>query len=78
MTQPALSDPLTERGEPGLTERIARSVIAAKAGGEDGLVPGKTESCKEELRHPAISRRNGVIGRFQRRVEGYAHGAALS
>ena len=73
MTQPALGDPLTERGKPGLTERIAIPVVAAKARGEEGLMPGKTEGCKEELRHPAISRRDGVIGRLQRRVEGYAH-----
>jgi hypothetical protein len=73
MAQMALGDPPTERGEPSLTDGIAGSLVTAKAGDEDGFVSGQPEGCQEKLRHPAVSGRDRVIGRLQRRVKGDAH-----
>jgi hypothetical protein len=73
MAKAAHGDPPTELGKPSLADAIAAPFVAAKAGDEEGLVSSQAESCEEELRHPAISGRNRVIRRLQRRVKSDAH-----
>jgi hypothetical protein len=52
---------------------VAAPVIAAKSGGYQGVVASQPQGREEQLRDPSISRRNWMIGRFQRRVKCDTH-----
>ncbi len=60
-----------DRGEPRLPRRIAVAVIAAQPRGDKRLVPGQAQGLEQkQLRDSAVARRDRVVGRLQRRVEG--------
>ena len=65
--------PCADRRHPSLAQRVAAPVIAAKSGGYQGVVASHPQGREEQLRDPSVSRRNWMIGRFQRRVKGDTH-----
>src|SRR3954447_7761606 len=65
-----------QRGEAALALGIAGAVEAAKARGEDRLVTEVLEQGEEGARHPPVARGDGVVGGFERGVEGDPHQAA--
>src|SRR4029079_17595769 len=68
----AVRDLATLRAKPRLPPGIAR-IITAEMRGESHLVPRALERSDQRARHRPIARRDGMVGRFQRRVEGDAH-----
>jgi hypothetical protein len=58
---------------PSLAQWIAAPVVAAKSGGYQRIVASRPQGREEQLRDPSISRRNWMIGRFQRSVKCDAH-----
>jgi hypothetical protein len=65
--------PCADRGHPSLPRRVAAPVVAAKSGGYLRIVASHPQGREEKLRDPSISRRNWMIGRFQRRVKCDTH-----
>src|SRR5260370_28591005 len=67
-----------DRGYPSLAHRVAAPVIAAKSGGYQDVVASHPQGREEELRDPSVSRKNWMIGRFQRRVKGDTHSSSCA
>jgi hypothetical protein len=65
--------PIAKRRQSSLMKRIATSLVAAKARSKERVVSGNPQRREEQLRDPTVSRRNRMIGRLERCVEGDAH-----
>jgi hypothetical protein len=59
--------------QPSLTPLVAMPVIAAQSRRNERIVASPPQGRKEQLRDPAVSRRNWVIRRLQGSVKGDTH-----
>src|SRR5690348_2601684 len=69
----ASREPPADTRQPSLVQPVSAALIAAKSGGHANLVTTHPQGCEQKLGDPAISRRNRMIRRLQRRVKGDTH-----
>ena len=70
---PAFGSALAGCGDTRLPLGVAGTVVAAQPRSEERLVPGAAKGLQKQLRNPAVARRDRMVGRLQRCVEGNPH-----